>query len=66
MNIKVQSKLSNETPSDNYYLSTYIVEDDVVKPQNISGNYDANFTHNNVLRKQVSDYVDVFWVLFKF
>lgn len=60
MNIKVQSKLSNETPSDNYYLSTYIVEDDVVKPQNISGNYDANFTHNNVLRKQVSDYVDVF------
>ena len=60
MNIKVQSKLSNETPSDNYYLSTYIIEDDVVKPQNRSGNYDANFTHNNVLRKQVSDYVDVF------
>lgn len=60
MNIKVQSKLSTETPIDNYYLSTYILEDDVVKSQNVSGNYDYNFIHNNVLRKQVSDDIDVF------
>ena len=60
MNIKVQSKLSSETPSDNYYLSVYILENGVVKEQNIAGNYNQNFTHNNVLRKEASDNIDVF------
>ena len=60
MNIKVQSKLSSETSIDNYYLSVYILEDGVVKEQNIAGNYNQNFIHNNVLRKEVSDYADVF------
>ena len=60
MNIKVQSKLSSETPGDNYYLSVYILENGVVKEQNIAGNYNQNFTHNNVLRKEASDNIDVF------
>ena len=60
MNIKVQSKLSSETSSDNYYLSVYILEDGVVKEQNIAGNYIQNFIHNNVLRKEASDNIDVF------
>ena len=60
MNIKVQSKLSSETPNDNYYLSIYILENGVVKDQNVAGNYDQNFTHNNILRKQASDNIDVF------
>jgi hypothetical protein len=60
MNIKVQSKLSSETPSDNYYLSVYILENGVVKEQNIAGNYNQNFTHNNVLRKEASDNINVF------
>lgn len=60
MNIKVQSKLSSETPNDNYYLSVYILEDGVVKEQNVAGNYNQNFIHNNVLRKEVSDNINVF------
>ena len=60
MNIKVQSKLSSETPNDNYYLSVYILEDSVVKEQNVAGNYNQNFIHNNVLRKEVSDNINVF------
>jgi hypothetical protein len=60
MNIKVQSKLSSETSIDNYYLSVYILEDGVVKEQNIAGNYIQNFIHNNVLRKEASDNIDVF------
>ena len=60
MNIKVQSKLSSESYSDNYYLSVYILEDGVVKEQNIAGNYIQNFIHNNVLRKEASDNIDVF------
>ena len=60
MNIKVQSKLSSETPSDNYYLSVYILENGVVKDQNIAGNYNQNFSHNNVLRKEASENIDVF------
>ena len=53
MNIKVQSKLSSENPNDNYYLSVYILEDGVVKEQNVAGNY-------NVLRKEASDNINVF------
>jgi hypothetical protein len=60
MNIKVQSKLSSENPNDNYYLSVYILENGVVKEQNIAGNYNQNFTHNNVLRKEASDNINVF------
>ncbi len=60
MNIKVQSKLSSETPNDNYYLSVYILEDGVVKEQNVAGNYNQNFIHNNVLRKEASDNINVF------
>ena len=60
MNIKVQSKLSSETPNDNYYLSVYILEDGVVKEQNVAGNYNQNFIHNNVLRKEASENIDVF------
>ena len=60
MNIKVQSKLSSESSSDNYYLSVYILEDGVVKEQNIASNYIQNFIHNNVLRKEASDNIDVF------
>jgi len=60
MNIKVQSKLSSESSSDNYYLSVYILENGVVKEQNIAGNYNQNFTHNNVLRKEASDNINVF------
>ena len=60
MNIKVQSKSSSETPNDNYYLSVYILEDGVVKEQNVAGNYNQNFIHNNVLRKEASENIDVF------
>ena len=60
MNIKVQSKLFSETPNDNYYLSVYILEDGVVKEQNVAGNYNQNFIHNNVLRKEASDNINVF------
>jgi hypothetical protein len=60
MNIKVQSKLSSENPNDNYYLSVYILEDGVVKEQNVAGNYNQNFIHNNVLRKEASDNINVF------
>ena len=60
MNIKVQSKLYSENPNDNYYLSVYILEDGVVKEQNVAGNYNQNFIHNNVLRKEASDNINVF------
>jgi hypothetical protein len=60
MNIKVQSKLSSENPNDNYFLSVYILENGVVKEQNIAGNYNQNFTHNNVLRKEASDNINAF------
>ena len=38
----------------------YILEDGVVKEQNVAGNYNQNFIHNNVLRKEASDNINVF------
>jgi hypothetical protein len=60
MNVKVQSKLATNVTDDNFYLSTYILEDAIVSEQNVLGTYSPNFIHNNVLRKEVSDYADVF------
>ena len=54
MNINVQSQLSNGFTSDNLYLATYILEDGQVKDQNVLGNYDPNYIHDNILRTEAS------------
>ena len=58
--IEVQSKLATGIVNENYYLSTYILEDGIVLSQNIAGNYDPNFVHNNILRMEVTEDVNVF------
>ena len=58
--IEVQSKLATGKVNENYYLSTYILEDGIVLSQNIAGNYDPNFVHNNILRMEVTEDVNVF------
>ena len=40
--------------SDNLYLATYILEDGQVKDQNVLGNYDPNYIHDNILRTEAS------------
>ena len=54
MNINIHSKLADGFSGDNCYLAAYIVEDGQVKEQNILGNYDPNYVHNNVLRTEAS------------
>ena len=52
INIKVQSKLVGAVSNENFYLSTYILEDGIVLSQNVLGNYNPNFIHNNILRME--------------
>ena len=66
INIKVQSKLVGAVSNENFYLSTYILEDGIVLSQNVSGNYNPNFIHNNILRMELSEDVNVFGSLLNF
>ena len=66
MNINVQSELSNGFTSDNLYLATYILEDGQVKDQNVLGNYDPNYIHDNILRTEASGSGSAFGSLIEF
>jgi len=54
MNINVHSKLSNGFSGDNCYLAVYVLEDGQIFEQNILGNYDPDYVHNNILRTEAS------------
>ena len=54
MNINIHSKLAGGFSGDNCYLAAYVVEDGQVFEQNILGNYDPNYVHNNILRTEAS------------
>lgn len=62
LNINIHSQLANGFNGTSCYLAVYIMEDGVVKPQEIDGyidpvsgtNFDQNFVHDNILRAEAS------------
>ena len=62
LNINIHSQLANGFNGISCYLAVYIIEDGVVKAQEIDGyidpvsgtNFDQNFVHNNILRAEAS------------
>ena len=61
-NVNVHSQLANSFSGENCYLAVYIIEDGLIKPQEIDGyidslsgaNFDQNFVHNNILRAEAN------------
>lgn len=51
--LAVDAELWSKYASE-YRLAAYIVEDKIVAKQNVSGNYQDNYTHRHVVRKMLS------------
>ena len=61
-NVNIHSQLANGFNGTSCYLAVYIIEDELVKSQEIDGyidpatgtNYNSNFTHNYILRAEAN------------